>query len=41
MMLKRDYPNSDIPEERINNSWRWFDKNVDGKLSWYEYWSTI
>ena len=41
MMLKRDYPNSDIPQSDLEGRFRYFDRNHDGELSWWEYWSTI
>lgn len=41
MMLKRDYPNSDIPQSDLEGRFRYFDRNQNGELSWWEYWSTI
>ena len=42
MMLKRDYPNSDIPEERLRGTFEHqYDVDKNGELSWWEYWSTI
>ena len=41
MMVKRDYPNSDIPEEVLRSRFHYFDRDNNGELSWWEYWSTI
>ena len=41
MMLKRDYPNTDIPQHDLDGRFRYFDRNSDGELTWWEYWSTI
>ena len=41
MMLKRDYRNSDIPQEALDGRFRYFDRDSNGELSWWEYWSTI
>ena len=41
LILKRDYPNSDIPEDRIVGSFRGSDRDGDGQLTWWEYYSTI
>ena len=41
MMVKRDYPNSDIPDQELVDRFNGFDKNRNNELSWWEYWSTI
>ena len=40
MMLTRDFPNG-IPDEAAHHRFVYFDRNRDGELSWWEYWSTI
>ena len=41
LILKRDYPNSDIPDERFEQSFKDSDRDGDGQLTWWEYYSTI
>ena len=41
MMLKRDYKNTDIPEQQLLWRFQYFDRDGNGELSWWEYWSTI
>ena len=41
MMIKRDYPNTDIPQEAIDRRFNDFDADRNGELTWWEYWSDI
>ena len=41
MMLKREHKNGPIPEGKLRWRFNHFDRNKDGELSWWEYWSTI
>ena len=41
MMVKRDYQNTDIPVEALQSRFNYFDRDSNGELSWWEYWSTI
>ena len=39
MLVKRDFPNTDIPIESLEGYFNNLDKNWDGVLTWWEYWS--
>ena len=41
-MIRRDYaPDAVIPDDQLLHRFYYFDRNRDGQLSWWEYWSTI
>ena len=39
MLVKRAYPNGEIPTEVLENWFKNLDKNRDGMLTWWEYWT--